>query len=351
MNNIKYHLQFQHDMLFIANSQSSTIDIYEAHTFTKQSQLQSVELASLHPNSTTHVTFLKIKLPYLIAGYSNGGFTLWNLGKIDKQQEPEEVLSYFPTRSTEEDDPVASVSIKSPILVVNTASHKLYIFRLSLSCSGIDLMHYLESPYCWSPIAIEIQNNEDRFWKVLICCGFSGEDHSIWIMEVVLSLDSVISTRQGYKIAPQHSTSVYLPSANNKIMMMVFSPPYLITAHPNNTIKHYQVIDGQRNNDHAPSSGLSLALNQTLYGHTFKVDALSMDSNKLLSADKTGIKVWDAESGACQVTLNNYANQSNLDELPNTQIETLDFDEDKIVAIVYHSETQKYSLRLWSFNI
>jgi WD40 repeat protein len=123
---------------------------------------------------------------------------------------------------------------------------------------------------------------------------------------------------------------------------MVYSPPHLITAHPNNTMKQYTVIV----NDNT----LDIAFEQTLYGHTYQVDALAIDAprRKLLSGDRSCIKIWDLSTGECQVNLGNHKNQSQMDELPPFDIETLGLDEDKIVAVV--NCKKKSFIRLWSFN-
>jgi WD40 repeat protein len=96
---------------------------------------------------------------------------------------------------------------------------------------------------------------------------------------------------------------------------------------------------------------LDISFKRTLYGHTFKVDALAVDASrrKLVSGDRSGIKIWDlSKQGECQVTLSNHVDQSKMTELPPFNIETLGFDEDKIVAIV--NLAQESFVRLWSFN-
>jgi WD40 repeat protein len=131
--------------------------------------------------------------------------------------------------------------------------------------------------------------------------------------------------------------------ASEQITSMVYSPPHLITAHANNTMKQYTVDI----NDFT----LDISFKQTLYGHTFKVDALAVDASrrKLVSGDRSGIKIWDlSKQGECQVTLSNHVDQSNMTELPPFDIKTIGFDEDKIIAIV--NLAQESFIRLWSFN-
>jgi hypothetical protein len=62
------------------------------------------------------------------------------------------------------------------------------------------------------------------------------------------------------------------------------------------------------------------------------------------------MKIWDLtkQSGECQVTIENYINQSDMNELPDSKINTLGFDEDKIVAIM--SLSGGSLVRSWSFD-
>lgn len=157
-----------------------------------------------------------------------------------------------------------------------------------------------------------------------------------------MSTSAVISSKHGFALDFE---SVYpsLNTVSEKITSMAYAPPHLITAHPNNTMKQYFI----RVNDHT----LDIAFKRTLYGHTFKVDALAIDPSRrtLVSGDKSGLKIWDlAKKGECQVTLNNHVHQSSMDELPDFSIKNLGFDEDKIYAVV-HSIDRSF-VRLWSFN-
>jgi WD40 repeat protein len=145
----------------------------------------------------------------------------------------------------------------------------------------------------------------------------------------VLSSNSIISSKQGFALdyEPIYPSSSRQSPSSDQITSMVYAPPYLITAHPNNTMKQYMLT--------TKDNTLDISFTRTLYGHTFKVDALTIDHrNKLISGDRSGIKIWDLIGGECQVTLSNHKNQSDINELPPFYIESLGYDEDKIVAIV-----------------
>ncbi|CEP07790.1 hypothetical protein [Parasitella parasitica] len=140
------------------------------------------------------------------------------------------------------------------------------------------------------------------------------------------------------------SNSGCFRSNSQKITAMAYSPPHLITAHANNTMEHYLVV--------SINGSLKIQFKQTLYGHTFRVDALAIDASKqrLVSGDRSGIKIWDlaAQSGECQATLENYTDQFNMPELPHAKINTIGFDEDKIVAILTLSKGPL--IKSWSFD-
>ncbi|RCH77783.1 hypothetical protein CU098_004940 [Rhizopus stolonifer] len=88
---------------------------------------------------------------------------------------------------------------------------------------------------------------------------------------------------------------------------------------------------------------------QTLYGHTCRVDALAITKHKLISGDRSGIYIWNLATKQHIMTLRMYQDQSSLNELPDAHMETLGFDEDKIVAVVQNDKGDAF-VRLWSFN-
>lgn len=178
--------------------------------------------------------------------------------------------------------------------------------------------------------------------------------------EIILSVDAILSSRHAFALNAEPIIQSDLVSSslsdsclssvsgrNNsseEITAMAYSPPHLITAHANNTMKHYLVTRNR--------ISLDISFKQTLYGHTFRVDALAIDASnrRLVSGDRSGIKIWDltTQSGECQISIENYANQSDMNELPDAKISALGFDEDKIVAIMSLPEASL--VRLWSFD-
>lgn len=350
-------LQFTHDTVFTAQEGASAIAMwrYQKDTTTPHliRQLQSIEQPDF-----TEITFMKLvednsDMKHLIAGYSNGGFTLWQVLPTNVI----EVANYL-AASTTQIDKVLSIGVALPMMILYTESGKVSVFRINTTVNSFELIHQLQSPIHWSPVLIDIHkypSSKRDLWKAVVCFGLSGGNYTttVGIQEMLLSSDAILSSRHGFALNSEpvipsgivsSTSSSNCGGSSEKITAMTFSPPHLITAHANNTMKHYTVTD----NKHS----LEIAFKQTLYGHTYRVDALAVDASKrrLVSGDRSGIKIWDltTQSGECQVTIENYANQSAMNELPDARINTLGFDEDKIVAIMSLSEGSL--VRSWSFD-
>ncbi|KAI8078153.1 uncharacterized protein B0P05DRAFT_111732 [Gilbertella persicaria] len=309
-NTSPHQLQLMHDVLFI--SQQSSIDVYRTEGPVLLRQLQC----------TSCVTFLKLvestHTHHLVAGDANGGLTLWEIkGSSSMDLDIVEIATY-----ATEQNKVISVGMNYPILVTFTHNRKLSVFRLqNLTCS---LIQCLQSPMDWSPMIMDIHAIANQRWKVVLCFGSSHHD-TVGMQEIVLNLHRVISSRQGFcpLSFPCHSLS-------DQITSMVYDSPYLITAHTNNTMKQYIVSNR--------GSQLDIRFQQTLYGHTCRVDALAITKHKLISGDRSGIYIWNLATKQHIMTLRMYQDQSSLNELPDAHMETLGFDEDKIVAVVQNDK-------------
>jgi hypothetical protein len=363
-DNSRHHLQFSHDTLFIAQSQSSIVDVWKYNGTIKPTdlicQLQAVDLASDTFNNAS-ITCLKLleksttAAGYLIAGYSNGGFTIWKI-----TDSITEIASYFPTnRSTSK---VISIEFDYPMMLLFTKDMQLSVFHIKATTSQLQLLHHLQSPMDWTPVAIDIHRFKSKkkkpLWKIVVCFGLFAtttgtSNTSVGIQEIVLSSQSVLSSKQGFVLDEEPLISSGLScntprhSLSERITTMSYASPYLITAHDNNTLKQYTVAT-------TCSGRLDIQFQQTLYGHTFKVDAIAMNQHKLVSGDRSGIRVWDLQApGECQVALHSFRDQSNMKELPDASIETLGFDEDKIVAIIRVNDGNSDNtsiVRTWSFT-
>lgn len=165
-----HQIQVLHDTIFlVGDSTSSGIDVwkYVENGSVHVHQVQSTE------NTDGFISFLKLvegPINRLIAGYSNGGFTLWEISGTNLR----EITNYNPSS---QHDKVTSIGMEYPMILVCTESMKLSVFHVTPSLS-LELIHRLQSPMDWSPVAIEIQKHEPKrktgLWKVIICFGLSG---------------------------------------------------------------------------------------------------------------------------------------------------------------------------------
>ncbi|KAI9266599.1 hypothetical protein BDA99DRAFT_536021 [Phascolomyces articulosus] len=281
--------------------------------------------------------------------------------------------------------------------------------RLSAFCIDISsrtgqqaarLVYELRSYIHWNPMSIEIDpcNGEINRWRAMVCFGMPVglNSYTVGIQEIIISKESLISSRhctalneEDLFFAPSSSSSSdhtantsITEYSQQPITSISYSEPYLITAHANNTIKQYYV--------RFADNKLELIFAQTLYGHTSKVSALALDSSigRLVSGDRFGLKIWDfhfmnkdkvlhddpsihSDDHASYYQRRHIAGteyivsidghedllMGNDDSMgvPFRDIEWLQFDSDKIVAVVRDerkkdSNHEKLSVRIWSFS-
>lgn len=145
-------------------------------------------------DNNVYITYLKLfeeeerdnSTNYLIAGYSNGGFTLWKLS--NDQLETKEITNYMPT-ATACNNKVTSIGMEYPMILVCTESMKLSAFHVNPETFSLDLVHCLQSPMEWAPVVIDIQEfhsnsssgrkrkyktTKDNLFKVVVCFGLTG---------------------------------------------------------------------------------------------------------------------------------------------------------------------------------
>ncbi|KAI9265408.1 hypothetical protein EDC94DRAFT_604810 [Helicostylum pulchrum] len=349
-----HQLQFFHDIVFVVQSNSSVINVWK---YVEDKSSLEFLIESTERSNNGHITLLRFiegsSNSNLVAGYSNGGFTVWEVfGSCFEELRVKESVSYMPSDITI-DNKVTAIALEYPMIVICTESMTLSVFYINVHLS-LEMVHCLHNPIDCSSIVIDIKKripktNEKRqskedVWQAIVCFGMFGGGGlaaSVGIQELNLSKNRLLSSRYGYALDYAFSNST--AASSEQITAMAYAPPFLITAHANNTMKQYIV----RVNEHA----LDISFKRKLYGHMFKVDALAIDAprRKLVSGDRSGIRVWDlAKHGECQVVLGAHKDQSSMTELPRLRMNMLGFDEDKIIAVV--NMIDQSSVRLWSFN-
>lgn len=169
-------MQFFNDIVFFAQRGDAIIKIWR---YVENDSVLLFELSTVE-ESNTEITFLKLiqgKRNHLVTGYSDGGFTVWEVeGTSSYNISIKEVVSYVPI--TREGGNVTSMGLDYPMMIVCTDKMKLSMFYIDDSYS-LQLVHRLQSPIDWSHIEIDIHKSspskvKEELWRVILCFGVSG---------------------------------------------------------------------------------------------------------------------------------------------------------------------------------
>lgn len=142
------------------------------------------QLRPIEQPDNTQITLLKLvdddnnknNTKHLIAGYSNGGFTLWQV----LTTEITEVANYI-SSSTTQLNKVIAIGMEFPMILLYTENGKLSVFRINAFTNSLTLVHQLQSPMNWLPVEIDIHKystNKRDLWKAVICFGLSGSGYT-----------------------------------------------------------------------------------------------------------------------------------------------------------------------------
>ncbi|KAI8971699.1 hypothetical protein BDF20DRAFT_885905 [Mycotypha africana] len=380
------HVQVYNNMLLTNRNNSPTVEVwkYMAHingsTATLVYQFKADDI-----KDNTRITQFKlftqqeVKKKILVAGYSNGGFTLWEIankgaGCEDLSKENIiELFTYVKSVCGRTNNDVSAVSLEYPILTVH-AYDTISIYHIE--SATVKLIRQFRCPYDWKSVALNVfpcktvfGNRPNNLWKIVICFVIAAGNSypaTVGIQELLVSENDIVSSKQSldvqsYPLSTDFAYSL-LPTNRTSFTMVTsiaYSPPHLITAYDNNTIEKYMVTPT------SPSSEISrlhIHKQNILYGHTYKVEAIAIDAlrQKLISADRSCIKIWNLHDSLLKqsalvpsdipVTIPIFDNLSAMMELPFCKVEKLDFNEDKIVAIIGSPLEDTSSIRLWSFH-
>ncbi|RUP43510.1 hypothetical protein BC936DRAFT_137066, partial [Jimgerdemannia flammicorona] len=320
----------------------------------------------------------------VVAGYSNGGFTVWEFGldhpvnansntalspsSDDAPSTPRYIThelctrlpghlphldhtSYYPTLVHHSSSAsLVSLSIHSPYLVTCSADFVLSIHHLSethvrrrslytplgrpsgeaVRTIDVCLAHQLKSFVCWAPVVVEIvapkasptedksEDEAEEIWEATACYAVPvyGAGWSVGMQEIKFTRSHTHSTRYSSPTLPLlappapfapivPATAAPQPSSAPSfapITTIAYAHPLLVTAHVDNTVQVYRVVDHPAI---APKHGLAptqqgkleLQHVRTLHGHTSRVESLAVDPKlgRLVSGDRAEIKVWDLE--------------------------------------------------------
>ncbi|KAI8139256.1 hypothetical protein BJV82DRAFT_522236 [Fennellomyces sp. T-0311] len=314
-----------------------------------------------------HITCLKLDtsgaVHRLVVGYDRGGLSVWECATSDEDGfSAAEVAVYTP--KVMRVGRIVSIGVCYPMVLTCSSDMRLSAFCIEPTdhAANARLLYELQSHIRWHPISVDLDRCDDQSdrWRAMICFGMPVglNASSVGVQEVILSSETFVSSRHCAALGPEDmffaptSPGRTRPDNLQPITGISYSEPYLVTSHPNNTIKQYHVLFSK--------DKMELCYVQTLYGHTSKVCALSLDASigRLVSGDRFGLKVWDIScSGKSNyiVSINGTTGQrATSGSVPFRDMEWLQFDSDKIVAVVRDEDAkaitrEKVSVRIWSF--
>lgn len=184
-------VQFNSDTLCLAYISEPVIEIW--HIRTKKAPIPLGRLATSVDN-VRHITCLKLEstssrtgAPHvnrLIAGYENGGFSVWEFTKYTHDEmriDAKEIAVHIPRRQRKSSvTSVESIGIAYPMIITCTSDMKLAAFYIDLSKRNVSLrlVYELQSAIRWKPIVVELERVEhqgdqtfgDR-WRAIVCFG------------------------------------------------------------------------------------------------------------------------------------------------------------------------------------
>ncbi|CAG8542304.1 8433_t:CDS:2, partial [Scutellospora calospora] len=345
----------------------------------------------------------------LAVGYSNGGFTIWEFDTLEKEEKkkPEnnrkhQELYTVPTMS-HNTSPLIACSLHSPILITCDKDFVLSIYYIEFKPKGKEksgsskdsknflkcenqvechLIHQLKSFVCWAPIEISVKCAQEKLeqfttnydverniWiaTIVYSSPIYGGGWTAGIQEIRFSTIALLSTKHCSHLPSSSTLPPFISIFSNHkykeghthisispITTITYNSGQLVTAHADNTLQVYGVVDNGKT--------LECKHIQTLYGHTGSVMSVAMDEHgKLITGamDQT-IKIWDLGSqynqnddfssvgliarrkkhGECIVTLNDSLNQFNNSrynilqgKIKNWGIKWVGFDEGRIVSV------------------
>ncbi|MCJ1468087.1 hypothetical protein MMC07_006714 [Pseudocyphellaria aurata] len=256
-------------------------------------------------------------------GFTNGSFSIYQLSVKTRSF----VHNY--THVPSSNGTVSAISYASPYLLTMTESQLLSLYRFDLTADNISghktfappiLLSSLKSHTAWPPLCLTIRASSS---SILASIAYSMPTYlagwSVGLQELRLtSQGSILESRlasaleQGFAPLstpqPPPSTGSRTPSPrrrgvdpgvlapSTKPTSLSYNHPYLLAAHPDNTLTLYMVTSSARD--------LSIGIGNRLWGHTSSVSGAYVgDRGKAVSVSAQGneLRVWELEGGISPV--------------------------------------------------
>ncbi|KAF1923796.1 uncharacterized protein M421DRAFT_425499 [Didymella exigua CBS 183.55] len=259
----------------------------------------------------------------VVLGFEDGSFSIYELRRSSKQFD---ILFTHPPSSN---GMLSALAMSSPYLLTMTEDHllSLYTFeeeqRQSAHLNPPRLLYSLRSHTAWPPVSLSLRTTATSMTAAIaysLPTYLSG--WTVGVQELNLSHKGELLGSRLATAADEHSFTLsnYLPlsspstrsssppsgtpreppavaaPSNSKPTSMSYSHPYLLVAHPDNTLSLYLVK--------STASTLSIGPGNRLWGHTSSISGAHVGMRgKAVSVSRLGdeLRVWDLEGGTASL--------------------------------------------------
>lgn len=254
-----------------------------------------------------------------VIGFEDGSFSIYALKK--DQERFQNLFTHPPSTN----GMLSALAYSSPYLLTMTEDHLLSLYAFEETPNTHDtleaptLLYSLRSHTAWPPVSLSLRMNVASMTAAIaysLPTYLSG--WTVGIQELILShkgelLESRLATAadehsftlSAFRSTSSHSirssspfpgsardASVPTGPSRSKPTSMSYSHPYLLVAHPDNTLSLYLV--------RSTSSTLSISSGNRLWGHTSSISGAHVGMRgKAVSVSRIGdeLRVWDLEGG------------------------------------------------------
>jgi hypothetical protein len=254
-------------------------------------------------------------------GFEDGSFSLYALRR------DEHSIDLIITHPPSTNGALSAMSYASPYLLTMTEDHLLSLYALGefvpnyFTLQAPQLLYSLRSHTAWPPVSLSLRTTPTSMTAAIaysLPTYLSG--WTVGVQELRLSpkgelLESRLATaadEESFTLSAYRSASspnmrsssprldcswtTPVPSTS-KPTSMSYSHPYLLLAHPDNTLSLYLI--------RSTSSVLSISSGNRLWGHTSSISGAHIGMRgKAVSVSRLGdeLRVWDLEGGITSLT-------------------------------------------------
>ncbi|KAH9883074.1 hypothetical protein J1614_000442 [Plenodomus biglobosus] len=255
----------------------------------------------------------------VVLGFEDGSFTVFLLRREEKR-----LVSLY-THPPSTNGMLSAIAYASPYLLTMTEDHllSLYVFRETSntfdSLKDPQLLYSLRSSTAWPPVSLSLRTTASSMtaaiayslptylsgWTVGVQelrlshegellesrLATAADEHSFTLSAYRSALSPSTRSLSPFPSSTRESDSMSSPSKSQPTSMS-YSHPYLLVAHPDNTLSLHLV--------RSTSSALSISSGNRLWGHTSSISGAHVGMRgKAVSVSRLGdeLRVWDLEGG------------------------------------------------------